>query len=430
MAIFADSAPAPVFDAVILAEGESATRRVAGVGLGERGRLVAERVGARRVCVMASADDRSQLASWWSDGGDGALLVIRAGDQLVHMPLAAPLVAADDDRNQTSRRYAVSPEGDYAGALWANPGAAPQVIAELAAGTSDHAIVRAWTDAAPIEHGAVACHPAGTDDERRQAARWLFQIIHKDQDGPVTRYLYRPISLPLTRLLLHTPVRPNHVSIAVAVLGAIGVYFTAHYAYSQVVLGSAIILLAGYLDGCDGEIARLKLQSSKLGAWLDTVTDETTTVLYVGALGWHCYLHHPAPWLAATIVYGVTTYIVDIYIVYFYLIVIADSANSQDYQGQLNLVPGLRPGTLTLEPKPKTARRGPRLWLRFTDVAIHIARRDFINWAALILAALHWTYLSYTLFILGATGSALVMVREHVALRRQLHAIALAQPSA
>ena len=35
------------------------------------------------------------------------------------------------------------------------------------------------------------------------------------------------------------------------------------------------------------EIARLKLRSSKLGAWLDTVVDETTSVAYVVALGYH-----------------------------------------------------------------------------------------------------------------------------------------------
>ena len=39
------------------------------------------------------------------------------------------------------------------------------------------------------------------------------------------------------------------------------------------------------LDGCDGEIARLKFQSSRMGEWLDNVLDDTVNVLYGLALG-------------------------------------------------------------------------------------------------------------------------------------------------
>ena len=38
-------------------------------------------------------------------------------------------------------------------------------------------------------------------------------------------------------------------------------------------LGAALSLWASILDGCDGEVARLKLQSSPFGCWLDTICD-------------------------------------------------------------------------------------------------------------------------------------------------------------
>ena len=39
------------------------------------------------------------------------------------------------------------------------------------------------------------------------------------------------------------------------------------------------------LDGCDGGIARLKFQGSKLGEWLDNVLDDTINIAYGVALG-------------------------------------------------------------------------------------------------------------------------------------------------
>lgn len=39
------------------------------------------------------------------------------------------------------------------------------------------------------------------------------------------------------------------------------------------VAGALLSVWASILDGCDGEVARFKLQSSKFGCWLDTICD-------------------------------------------------------------------------------------------------------------------------------------------------------------
>jgi phosphatidylglycerophosphate synthase len=52
-----------------------------------------------------------------------------------------------------------------------------------------------------------------------------------------------------------------------------------------VLLGAALIDAQSILDGCDGEIARLKFQSSKIGEWIDNGTDDALNVLYCSALG-------------------------------------------------------------------------------------------------------------------------------------------------
>jgi len=392
----------PSFDAVVIARERTADAKVLGLTLRERARRVAQRVGAQRVYVVDGDVAAAGLTAWRAKGDNAsAVLIIWADDQVVHMPLVEPLLDSD-----ATRAVAITPEGAFAGAALADAGAAPELLA------APMQAARAWMardDAARVEHGQVARHAASTRLERAAAARWLEQIVHKEQDGPITRWLYRPVSLPLSRLLVRTPITPNQISLVVAILGAIGIYFTAQYSYDAVVIGSSIILVAAYLDGCDGEIARLKLRSSRLGAWVDTITDEFTTVFYLAALGYHNYLHRPEPWVAGTIVFGVVSYLVTIYAIYYYLVVVHGTANSQDYVDKLEIVDGaLRP----IEHEKLTG-----VWA----VLAHVPRRDFINWGALGFAALHWTHIAYAGMLAGGALSIVkVVLIDHLRLRRQI----------
>jgi CDP-L-myo-inositol myo-inositolphosphotransferase len=51
------------------------------------------------------------------------------------------------------------------------------------------------------------------------------------------------------------------------------------------VAGFALEQLQSILDGCDGELARVRFQQSKLGAWLDTFVDDVLNVLLTVATG-------------------------------------------------------------------------------------------------------------------------------------------------
>jgi phosphatidylglycerophosphate synthase len=52
-----------------------------------------------------------------------------------------------------------------------------------------------------------------------------------------------------------------------------------------VIAGAALVQVQSILDGCDGELARLKMQGSRLGEWLDNVIDDAINVVYAVALG-------------------------------------------------------------------------------------------------------------------------------------------------
>jgi phosphatidylglycerophosphate synthase len=63
------------------------------------------------------------------------------------------------------------------------------------------------------------------------------------------------------------------VSIFTLVVGFASAVFFAYGGYWYTLLGALLCLFASILDGCDGEVARLKLLESDFGCWLETICD-------------------------------------------------------------------------------------------------------------------------------------------------------------
>ncbi len=411
--------PVTKLDAIVLAGDALSRVKIAGLSARERAIRVAKKVGAERVFVV---DGNREALSAWRAPTSGPVLVIRA-DQLVHTGLVAPLVEA---RPHNAIAIAVDPSDRYAGALLATGATADAIVERLARGETDAAIAN---DAElRVPHGAVARHAIATREERRGAHALLYSILIKPQDNALTRYLYRPISLPLTKLLVWTPISPNQVSMFVAVIVALGCYLSAQPSMASVIAGTAIILAGQYLDCCDGEIARVKLLSSRFGAWLDTIVDELSSVGYMAAIGWHCHQYFgPSyfgplgfdPWTTLMWI-GVITYGWSMYCIYYNIIVAVGSANSQDYVGKFDVVPGARPNSVRLRPAAPTAIPTKDLppWLAaLATYAPYIVRRDFIAILALVFAVAHLTQLSFVLLAAGGVITAIIVTIDHVRLR-------------
>jgi 1L-myo-inositol 1-phosphate cytidylyltransferase / CDP-L-myo-inositol myo-inositolphosphotransferase len=110
--------------------------------------------------------------------------------------------------------------------------------------------------------------------------------MSKPQDGFVSRFLNRPISSRITRVLLNFPIPPNTCTVAIFVLPLIASVFLVRGHYVSILIGAAIFHAFSILDGCDGEIARAKSLESKFGERLDNFCDFLASLLYVLALGW------------------------------------------------------------------------------------------------------------------------------------------------
>ena len=407
----------PELDAIIVADDVLASVKIAGLTARERATRVAHRVGASRVLVLDGP--RDQVIAW-REGRTCPLLVIRA-DQLVHPPLVTPLFAAPPSDGVA---VAVGPDGAYAGAYLAAGSAARHAIAAIAKGENNAAFVGA-ADAERIPHGEIARHPIATPEERAGAHALLYRILIKPQDNAISRFMFRPLSLRLTKLLVHTPITPNMLSLTVAAMVAIACVLTANADWNLVILGAVVQAASGYIDCCDGEIARLKLMSSRFGAWLDTVVDELSTIAYMAAIGWHCHLHwgHPGwdVWTAAMLV-GLATYGWSVYCIYFNIIVGVGSANSQDYAGKFEVVATDDPGAVRIRPVSTRAiapAKSSPVWLdKLVAIVPNVVRRDFIVWASLAFALLHVTQFSFIALVCGGVVSALIVTKDHVHLRR------------
>jgi CDP-L-myo-inositol myo-inositolphosphotransferase len=59
--------------------------------------------------------------------------------------------------------------------------------------------------------------------------------------------------------------------------------------YLALVMGGIFAQFASVIDGCDGEVARLKFQTSDYGKWLDAVLDRYADAFLLFGLTWHAY---------------------------------------------------------------------------------------------------------------------------------------------
>jgi phosphatidylglycerophosphate synthase len=89
----------------------------------------------------------------------------------------------------------------------------------------------------------------------------------------LTRYVYRPISLPTASLLARTRVTPAQVTYVSALLSFGGGAAFAVRLYS---LGAVLTLLGSIADCVDGDLARVSERSTASGSYLDHVFDRWT----------------------------------------------------------------------------------------------------------------------------------------------------------
>ncbi len=177
---------------------------------------------------------------------------------------------------------------------WSDCGAfvlPPEIFAcqREAAGAGDHGLAGAVSRlalACPI--AAVPVAPPGwwqdvdTPADLQRARLRLRRSLARPGDGPVSRWLNRPLSTRLSMLLAPLRLSPDLVSFAVfglALLAAVALALGAQ------LVGAVLAQATSVLDGVDGELARLRFRASARGAMLDGVLDRCADTAIAAGLG-------------------------------------------------------------------------------------------------------------------------------------------------
>ena len=401
----------PAIIALILAPPAERDAVVTGLRLTERARRVARQAGVAANCLRvarSSSELAAQRAALEEQLADGRpLLVVRAADQLVAAALVEPLLLAgagtsvacigDDKRYAGALRCAGEQRGELLDRL----------VADFATGDAD--AVASWTDVDWLTVDRRARHPAATRAERKAATAWQFELVDKPLDGAITIHIYRRLARPITRLFLRLPLSPNAISVLAGTISLTGCALAAGPSYRAHLLGLLVLLLGGVLDCTDGEVARLRLETSTTGAWLDAIGDDLSRLALIVAVGLHIAPAHPTwpiAWLTAA---TVALTLASMLLIYWYCIFVLGSSNNQDYNAAVGLGPGSEAGA-----KPSLVRR-------LGDLAAQAARRDFFDLCVLLLAVANLPEVSFTALGVGAVGALAVVLPTHFRLVRSLH---------
>jgi CDP-L-myo-inositol myo-inositolphosphotransferase len=126
----------------------------------------------------------------------------------------------------------------------------------------------------------------------KNAESLLIKQLAKLTDGPIAKMFNRPVSLRISAMLLKTSITPNQVTLLSFIMGFFASLCFYFGDYLYLIAGGILVQISSIVDGCDGEIARLKLRQTNYGGWFDAVLDRYADGLIVfGMIYGHWTLH-------------------------------------------------------------------------------------------------------------------------------------------
>ncbi|NLO79663.1 MAG: NTP transferase domain-containing protein [Xanthomonadaceae bacterium] len=179
------------------------------------------------------------------------------------------------------------------GAFICEPDVLEQVRREVDAGRTrlSDAMQALAANGALLAHRVDGCYwqDVDTPEMYRLAEHGLLDWAgSKRNDGFVARWINRPFSKRISKwLLVRSALQPNHISLIAFAIGIVAALLLAQPHYLTLLLGGLLVQLASVVDGCDGEVARLRFESSSYGGWLDALLDRYADLAVLGALTWH-----------------------------------------------------------------------------------------------------------------------------------------------
>lgn len=263
----------------------------------ERLMLVCARAGARRFFVESPEAERAGVRASlgaFHDSPDVSLVVSRA-QALAELPAETLCIALTGN-------LVLSPSHvrELVGGQAAHPDEVVVLTSvdeahrgTIAVGPLKRLVESGYAGAVPIAPAGYLPYAlgAGPEDVSEAELRLARDLPRESaaKDAPMARWLDRRLSWRISYRLAHTSVTPNQVTIASTALGLVSAWLFASPGYWPRLLGALLFWVSTTLDGVDGELARLKLAESRLGAKLDTLTDNLVHIALFAGIMTGCY---------------------------------------------------------------------------------------------------------------------------------------------
>ena len=158
-----------------------------------------------------------------------------------------------------------------------------------ASAEGDDSLAGAMTRLARLSPVAAQPLPEGTwwqdvdtPHDLRRARRLLRRSLALPTDGPVSRYVNRPLSTRLSMALAPLRPSPNVLSMVALAFGMAAAFLLA---VERPVLGGVVLLASSVVAGVDGESARLQMRATPRGAWLNGLLNRMVDAAVVAGLG-------------------------------------------------------------------------------------------------------------------------------------------------
>jgi phosphatidylglycerophosphate synthase len=277
----------------VASQGTGQDSTILGLGLTERAALAARRASYGRPIALPAANAVPGTAPFpgWQYlakdlGGSTGMLVIAASDILAETGWLKATASAKLNATQWAAapdRLALIPAMLIGAAL----SALDEEPRALSLAMAVDRLTQRLGAPSPLPPGIDPLVVTGPGDVRAAERRLMLALV-KDTDGFMAKHVERPISLAISRLLAPTPVTPNQMTLISVAIGLLGApFFLSSQAHWQT-LGALLFLAHSILDGCDGELARLKFMESRWGGILDFWGDNVvhSAIFACMALGW------------------------------------------------------------------------------------------------------------------------------------------------
>jgi phosphatidylglycerophosphate synthase len=131
------------------------------------------------------------------------------------------------------------------------------------------------------------------ENDRSRVEEWLLRGLIKDSEGFMSRHVERKISLAVTRKLVNRRITPNAMTLLSLGIGMLGASCFAVPRNAYQLVGALLFWLHSVLDGCDGELARLKFAESRRGGLIDFWGDNVVHSAVFSAIAAGDYIKRP-----------------------------------------------------------------------------------------------------------------------------------------